>query len=62
MIKPIFVYDRTLQRSYLFGRRLHHGLAGVIGIPIGITIIILSVAMIYDDWDDRPWLPYKELL
>ncbi len=33
---------------YLLGRRLHHGLAGVVLAALGIVLII-------DDWKDRWW-------
>ena len=40
--------DWTLRRTYVFGRRLHHGLVGAFGFGI-------SAALIFHDRRDFPW-------
>ncbi len=40
--------DMKLRRTYIFGRRLHHGAVGVLG-------LIASVVLILDDRRDFPW-------
>lgn len=40
--------DLRLRRTYLFGRRLHHGLVGAIGFGV-------SAALVFHDRHDFPW-------
>jgi hypothetical protein len=40
--------DMRLRRTYIFGRRLHHGLVGAAGIAV-------SAALVLHDRRDFPW-------
>lgn len=45
-------YDRELRRVWVLGRRLHHGLAGMILAAAGL-------ALMWDDRRDAPWQPAR---
>jgi hypothetical protein len=47
-------------RVYVFGLRIHHGLAGVALIAVGLahserSLIALGCALVLDDAHDFPW-------
>jgi hypothetical protein len=39
-------------RVFVFGRRSHHGLAGV-------ALLVIGVALIIHDRHDWPWIPHR---
>jgi hypothetical protein len=58
---PLIWVDRRTDRVYLRGRRVHHGLAGVVGAVVGLVLVAVSAALIIDDWHDRPWPMTREV-
>jgi hypothetical protein len=45
-------YDPDLRRVWVLGRRLHHGLAGVI-------LAVAGLVLMWDDRRDAPWSPAR---
>jgi hypothetical protein len=45
VVRPFVIRDR---RVYVAGRRVHHGLAGLVAILVGMAAVV-------HDWRDRPW-------
>lgn len=55
-----YVQHPAGRRCYVFGRRLHHGLAGLIVCGAGLAtrkrvIVALGAVLVADDWRDFPF-------
>ncbi len=51
----VWRHDAVLKRSWVFERRVHHGLLGVGLAVVGVGLAIAGIALIKDDWADRWW-------